>query len=619
LDEKRPRHLFGLFGSAREILTGVAAGVVLASLVGLPVVVHAYRRGKERGLEREQRRMLSREEAVRTRPLVEELPWAGDGSRIEEGAGRLSVRAATRLSAARDTGQAGTQTGELPGEEGAEGGDVDRDTPLPSSSDLRGAAAGPGVQAGPRGPRCFTPDQCVRIVWPMEIVKRSDGGGGRMFRIRQGANRFARPGSGLCEFAFRAHRRVVLSVFVRVRYSDECGNSLVVGVDGGTAIIGRTKVFGKWLWECASRRFVVGAGLHRLTIFTREDGIDFDRIVVSTKVPGPEGPPSAYLDAIQPTPAPAFESLPVASEVLPAVGAVTAEAMPTDSLVVGAGHRNTLTVFTRLNDDRPRNVRITVSGAATSGQRRRGGLELHLTRGQRTQFTEVKIERFFRGGYFLPVEVEVYAADVRVHSRTVNFVRPLDWAFLGPFPDPERKRLDLDLPPDAMTATLHLLPDIPGREWIRITDGSCYDEFGVVDLNRVYGLKNVPWREHGSGCDPKVAYAVTCLPSLGSRHACFAYAGDDCLRMWLNGRVALSQDGDAPLETTRQVIGTKLAEGLNVFVFKVPQTGYYWQLLFEPDTTFPYSHPETFRPLPMSAWSRMGGPSRPGQAAPAGH
>ena len=617
MDEKRPRRLTGLFGSARELLTGVAAGLLLAALVGLPVVVYAYRRGKERGLERERRRMLSREEAVRTRPLVED--WSGAGSESGTGgAGRLPVRAVAR-----------TQTGKLPGAEEAEESDVDRDAPPAPPSGLRRAVAASAAQAGPRGPRCFTPDQCVRIVWPMEIVGSESGTGeGRMFRIRQGANRFARPGSGLCEFAFRSHRRVVLSVYARVRYSDECGNSLVVGVDGGTASIGGTKVFGKWLWECASRRFAVGPGLHRLTIFTREDGIDFDRVVISTKIPGPEGPPAAYLDAIEPTPAPAFESLPVASEVLPAVGAVTAEAMPTDSLVVGAGHRNTLTVFTRLNDDMPRNVRIMVRGAVSSAGRRQGGYESRLTPEQRTNFTEIEIERFLRGGYFLPVEVEVYADDVRVHSRAVNFVRPLDWAFLGPFPDPERKRLDLNLPPDAMAATLHLLPDIPGREWVKVTDGSCYDEFGVVDLNKVFGLKNVPWSERGAGsesgtggagrelpgsesgtgCEPKVAYAVTCLPTPGSRHACFAYAGDDCLRMWLNGRVALSRDGNAPLETTRQVIGTKLAEGLNVFVFKVPQTRYYWHLLFEPDTTFPYSHPEAFRPLPMSAWKRVGGP-----------
>ncbi|GAG52359.1 unnamed protein product [marine sediment metagenome] len=71
---------------------------------------------------------------------------------------------------------------------------------------------------------------------------------------------------------------------------------------------------------------------------------------------------------------------------------------------------------------------------------------------------------------------------------------------------------------------------------------------------------------------PMVAYAVTCLPTSGAR----------------------------------QVIGTPLDEGPNRFVFKVPQTGYYWQILFEPDTVFPYSHPEAFRPLPMKAWRHLG-------------
>jgi hypothetical protein len=437
----------------------------------------------------------------------------------------------------------------------------------------------------------------------MEIADHDTEPGKRMFRIRQGANRFARPGSGLCEFAFRVYKPVVVSVYVRIRYSDECGNSLVVSVDGGGgAVVGRTKIFGRWIWECAHRRFVVRPGLHRLTLFTREDGVEFDRIVISTRVPGPEGSPTAYLDGIEPTRAPAFETLPVASAVLPEIGPVTAETMPTGSLVAGKGHRNTLTVFTRLNGDRARTILIATRGALFS----RPVHEFRLTPERRTRLTEIEIVRLPPGGYLRPVKVEVYADGARVHSRVVNLVNPLAWAFLGPFPDPERRGLDLALPPDEMAGELHLLPEVPGFEWITVTDGSCYDEFGVVDLNRVFGLDNVPWAEKGKGCDPMVAYAVTCLPTSGARHACFAYAGDDCVRVWINGSVALSQDGNAPLETTRQVIGTRLESGLNRFVFKVPQTGYYWQILFEPDTTFPYSHPETFRPLPIRAWGHMG-------------
>ena len=173
-------------------------------------------------------------------------------------------------------------------------------------------------------------------------------------RIRDGENRLTGADNGLCEFVFRTDRETSVIVYVHVRYADDCGNSLRLSMDGGQAFgIGNKKEFGEWLWEHSMRLFRGSPGFHRLTIQTREDGLELDRVVIRDLSGGARQRAMSLadgaLDALPVTPPPVFEGLPPAAPHLPAIGPVTAQVFASDSLVIGTGHRNTLTVFLRLN------------------------------------------------------------------------------------------------------------------------------------------------------------------------------------------------------------------------------------------------------------------------------
>jgi len=542
--------------------TGALTGLLLAAIVGAPLLYLAYRKGKERGRAVERERILEAEQ-----PFV--VP-VRDSAQETKSAPALPVR---RLEPAK----------------------VEASGPplaLFARKPRQAKESASGLTATP-GAWCFTAQECVRAVWPMELLPNSSSVDHPYFRVREGADRLTGLDNGLCEFVFRLDREASVAVYSRVRYSDECGNSLRCYMDGGPwTPIGDTKVFGQWIWERSMRRYRLGPGLHRLTLQTREDGLEFDRVAVVV-------PPIAYadLDALPVTPPPVFDGLSPAAPNLPAIGALTAQMFASDSLVIGAGHRNTLTIFLRLNGREAvaGQVELHSPGAAYFEER-----SFRLTPEERTQLFSWELTLRPQSGYFVPLQMRVMLPSGCVHQQTLNFIRPLAWAFLGPIPDPEGKGLDFVPAPELQIEALASLPRFPGLDWQVVEDGSCYNEFGVVDLNKVFERPNEAWHEDIRD-HPEVAYAVTGLfvNSPKAHHVPLVVAGDDCVQAWLNGKPWIRQHGNAPLETSRLVIGTNLTLGPNSFVFKIPQTRLYWQLLFEPEATLPYSHPFAFRPLPI--------------------
>jgi hypothetical protein len=567
--------------------TSFALGALLAAAVGaalaFPCAVYLHRRGIRIGREAERERFLSKERAFAPEPL--------EGGPVPPAPGGLPA-APRHGQCMRDepgAAQAGSRAPDDPGEG------------RPSGAAPEVAA----VEDFPRGPRLFTAMDCARVVWPMEIVPAGTDGVPRPhLRARQGINRITRPGEGLAEFVFRVHRPAMVAIYVHCMYSDDCGNSLECAIDGGpTAYVGNAQQYGTWLWDHSHRLFSVGPGLHRLTLRTLEDGVLFDKVVVSSRSPQELALTTGldeYLDAVAPSRPPLFEEIPAASETLPPIGAVTAQAFAGRSLVIGSGHENAVGVYVRLNAERPVSgmVHVRSPGLGTDGMR-----EFHLTPSEPSRLMGFDLELHGgRGRYHVPVKVETYVQGARVHVQVLNFVSPLTWAFLGPFPDPEGLGLDLPLPPDGRIGELGRLPPLGGLTWRIVGDGGCYDDLGVVDLNRVFGVPNVHWREFGGdGRAPAVAYAVTALAE-ATKHDTVAFAGDDSIAVWQNGRPLLRVGTAVPIETSRQVLGLKLDDGPSTFVFKIAQSGFYWQILFEPDESFPYSHPDHFRGVPLDLW-----------------
>ncbi len=443
---------------------------------------------------------------------------------------------------------------------------------------------------------------CVRITWPMELINNDPLVGHPYIRLREGANRFAHLGHGVCEFVFKMKRAATIAVYLHCRGTDECSNSVFCRIDGGRmTFVDFGRRYNTWCWRPSYRRFHLKAGIHRLTLQACEDGIAIDRIALSTKPLKFFAVQTKSLQDLPCKPPPVFETLPVVSPSLPGIGAFAAQAMATESLVIGKGHANSITMFLRLNGAKPISGRIRIRS-------RRGRIR------QTTPFTLTPDRRMLLlrfpltfkpyNVYLVPVGIEVFAGNMRVHYQRIDFFRPLSWAFLGPFPDPKRKGVELELAPDRIIANLHKLPAIPGAAWKIIEDGSCYNQMGVIDLNRVFGLPNKPRLSRArERVKPMIAYAVTCVPSfINNHHQSLAYGGDDCIRAWHNGRPILCVNANMPLELSRMVMGTSTSRGLNTFVFKIAQTESYWQLLFEPDWSTPYGLQDFLMPLPVNRW-----------------
>jgi len=515
----------------RSLALGVLGGVTASALLGVPLLYAAYKKGRARGVAAERVRLVEKVAAYQDEPSPREGTVPVAVSRTES-----------------------------------------------RSVDVPEAAPAAGNSCTDREPAIwvFGPDECVRVAWPMEVVPGGKGSDRPRFRLRQGANRLCRPGSGVAEFVFRLARRRRLGIFVRARYTDECGNSLTCSVDGGrgTIVVGGS-AYDRWIWRPARGIFALGPGLHRITVGACEDGVEFDRIVVRP-VEGKArptrhhgilvGPPglgeqvdAAYLkglDGLETAPPPVFESMPLASPTLPAIGRVTAQASATGSLVVGEGHANTLSVFTRLNgrtlaDEKIRGrvvVRCPWANLYTAAA-------FELSADKRSELTAFDLAFSPRGPYLMPLRTEVYLSDELVHTQRIDFVRPLSWALLGPFPDPRAKGLDLELPPDGMIDQLHCRPEFKDHEWRIIEDGRCYNSLGVLDLNAAFGLPRERWSRRAQTGSRYVAYAVTAIASHGSRHDTLAFAFDDAGEVWLNGEPLLRARGCTPIELNRQVVG----------------------------------------------------------------
>jgi len=466
------------------------------------------------------------------------------------------------------------------------------------------AAFAHSADDAPAAAICLEPFDCIRVVWPFEIVDKAPGVSRPHLRLREGANRFAQPGAGVAEFAFVTRRPAAVAIYLHCRGADECSNSILCRVDSGNfTFVEIPPPYGVWRWQPVYRRFYLQPGIHRLTFMASEDGIEIDRIALASVLPRKAEEIRQLCENAARKEPPFFETLPVASPFLPAIGPLTAQAFAVESLVIGAGHRNALGVYLHLNANRKITGRVRVFSE-------RGGIEIcrqfALTPQNRSAWLEMPLG--FAGGasVSVPTLIEVFAGETLIHAQRLDFIRPLAWAFLGPFPDEAGKGVDAALPPDEIIGSLFTLPTISGYEWKRSSDGSYYDEFGVVDLNKVFGFP----RKSGRQNPPLVAYAVTCVPQwFPNPHQSLAYGGDDGVRVWLNGRELGRSDTGCPLEMNRFALGTALNAGCNAFVFKVGQRDGYWQLLFEPEWRSPYGMQDFLYVLPFEKW-RMDNPLR---------
>ncbi|MFW6162654.1 MAG: hypothetical protein ACODAJ_07770, partial [Planctomycetota bacterium] len=430
----------------------------------------------------------------------------------------------------------------------------------------------------------------VRIAWPLDVGPdiSPDAPDDRLcLRARQGANELLTVGRGDALYAVRLVEGGRCRVWFRARYArdevgdTQCNNSLRVVVnDRAPVLIGNDNVSSRWAWR-RGPGVQLRQGLNWLRLELREDGPMLDRLAL---VPGESKRPPDGLDALQPVPVGGLAGERDPRRPQRPVQDVEIFALPTRSLVVGAGHVNEITVaasWQALDGD---GFEGTIAIHSTTAERITASGDRRVACGPDQPFGRSVVELKFapetpRRAH--QVIVTVADPDGREAFRDdLRFVKPFAWAFLGPFPEPARdgdqrqrtgRVIDASRPCERSPIRLARLEQgkrlglDESREWTIVADGSCCDWTGAVDLYKVFGPT-----EHA------FAYAVTWLDSRhGLSRRLLSLQADDATWLWVNGAFLVQMPMELPKEGNRLWTSARLRRGPNPVVLKLTQAKAY--------------------------------------------
>lgn len=449
--------------------------------------------------------------------------------------------------------------------------------------------------------------QPLRITWPLDIGPENGGAqpdGTRVcLRARQGVNELQNPEQGTALYAFQTPSDGQYNSWFRVRWLDDgvghimCNNSWFAAFDDQPpAVIGNETNQLDWFWQ-QGPTLTLNAGLHWLRVELREDGTFMDKVVI---VPAEEKADSARLDeAPVMVPRGLAGSRPAATPDAP-VNDVEIYALPAAALHIGAGHVNQITVCATYQAPTGPGFEggieilcATAPGLTVSATDDRLACSLEVPFARRVITLNFPDDTPRRDHY---ATVLIRAADGNVVFRhRIRFIKGYAWAFLGPFPDQTEgsKKIyrytgaigGLERPCDADPARIaaraepealglpSLQPATPGKPgaWRIVSDGSCYDWTGAVDLSRVYGKSG-----------PGFAYAVTWLNAeTVLNHRSFTVQLDDSGWVWVNGHRVITLPVDLPREAQRLWTSAPLKKGANAVVVKITQNQRYWGFRFD--------------------------------------
>jgi hypothetical protein len=441
----------------------------------------------------------------------------------------------------------------------------------------------------------------IRVSWPLDVGP-DERDGEVCLRARQGANELQTAGTGEAFYGFRVASSGICQSWFRVRWGGDppgsvsCDNSWFASFDDGPLeVVGNETGETEWFWQRGPTVNLV-PGVHWLRVELREDGPVLDRIAI-VPATSEEGP--ANLDGLPPTSVHALAGQRLPQKPDRPVQPVEFWALPTRSLVIGAGHTNEVTVGASYQavDGPGFEGRIEVSCATAPGLGVRG--EQVLVCGPATPAVRRVLTLEFpaevpRREHYVAVATRD-SAGAALFRTGIRFAKAYAWAFLGPFRDTSggpqgvyrhtgairRVGQPCDSDPakiatrsDPVALGLAGLPlGSPDATavWRVVADGSCYDWSGAVDLLRVYGRT-----------PPAFAYAVTWIEAEAElQHRSFTFQADDSGWLWVNGHVAVELPVDLPREANRLWTSVPLQKGLNPVVVKLTQNQMYWGFRFD--------------------------------------
>lgn len=439
------------------------------------------------------------------------------------------------------------------------------------------------AQAGARD-LCFEAELANRIEPVMEIWEDPECSGGRAVVIRQGAGggqARAKP-NGTAHYLLEVPRAGRYRAWLRMRWLDECSNSMVLVPPAGDQLTLTDAVFKRWHWV-RSPAFVLAEGVQELVLRNREDGVGVDQLLLTTTaVPPPEGllTPTVVPGTDVPVQGCAELEASVAA-VCPGLPAKVSRRYDVSHLIRAPGEMPDFLPSARILPGQPVVLNLWVRNNLLRRDIEGGALlkacpELGVAPGARQPFSAA-VNSLVRVPFTVTADE---ALDIAEHAVTFHvrsggvlrrkravLTRPLEWRIIGPFGNPADAGLEVAHPPEHETKLDATYAGKSGPvQWRTFPLTETYTTFGFVDLQHLYG--QVDWA---------AAYARTEIEADADGDITLCVMGDDMVRVWIDNEEVVTAGASLPATLNRRVRRVRLTRGRHAVLVKSCQGRNYWE------------------------------------------
>jgi len=430
---------------------------------------------------------------------------------------------------------------------------------------------------------CFEAEHANSADYPFVIDSPPGASGGLALAVPQGAGDAlafrGRPGAALYKVPLPAAGTYAL--WLRVWWSDGCGNSVVVRMGQEPPVDAVDNVFERWHWVRAGS-WALPAGVVEIRLQDREDGVYIDQLLLTTEdlAPG-DRPREAGLVPGEPagrkddwrlfSGAPPAAELVVPAELIPRHTAPpgTVAVRQQRTLVLRGDKPSALDVWLRNNSLREMNGKVALAAPAGAGVEPGAVQEFRIPAGVPLHKVSFKVS----AGAALPrgaQELSLRAAgpDGVLQEQKLLLVRPFQWLVSSELPLRDDGAGRVSRIVGAVEGALR--DGFPGGAgglgWSLLAEEHVND-LGMVDLCAALGRK-----------EEVMAYAYTCVTSDREAECLLDVTHDDMIRVWINGRQVLRESYEqTPAPLTRKLVKVGLAAGPNHVMVKLGQHREYWE------------------------------------------
>ena len=409
----------------------------------------------------------------------------------------------------------------------------------------------------------FEAEMGINIRPNLEIIPREGASGGLALGVFEGGggNHTWLGGLdcsidiGTAEYPFEIEADGQYVVWGRAWWSDKCGNSILVAVDGKQQYdVGdhssEDPVFETWHWM-PSCVFELSKGPHTLNVMAKEDGIFIDQWAIAPAGTTPSGVGKlTHVPALSPDPPSALD-LSVSRE----------------SEVIDSKGRLRFTVWLRKCQEGSVAGRLVVS--ADEGPK--------ISCGNEVEF-EMKADETLRP---LPVTVTypsssrrnekrviftVVHGDVALARRAVVVVKPFQWHLLGPLPEGSslEGQLAYGLEVDPAKPVRYLVGETAKESaWQQPPVEKVLNRYQTFDFEKLYGQSL-----------GRCVYLYTTIVSPRDQTVLMLVNNDDHAHVWINGELVFEELESHPAEGYLGRKKISLKKGQSRIFVKVTQSDY---------------------------------------------